>query len=396
LASTTAYQVDPILDRTGNSMHNHIFFGNTNLVANVAQVNGPGDYQASLSDANNEPAAPGETTCLDPSDTAAVWVPELLYHGAQRTEALAGPDKGELIYVRDYYITQGNEVNTATFIPDVLQMVAGNPAATAPPTIKNRQQANAYMQTIFWNCGRAKGAIGVMTPRSPWPYSCAKWKANMAAAGMQVTLDDGLVGRVNFPACVDPTKYAPNGDNLDQGPFYASPGISTMTNDLSYNNLSDGSCPAPFTQQIAEISIHLHTLLETGGGTAEPAFAAGSTASELPSCYSQYLNPPGSKYCTNTPPAAKDLAFGFVSDSNPTGAGCPATGGAPGCSYYTYHGDYVQMWQQVDPATLDSGPGGTDPPAAVGTLEDLEEDCLFGAEARQCGSVPGSIFSTLP
>jgi hypothetical protein len=56
----------------------------------------------------------------------------------------------------------------------------------------------------------------------------------------------------------------------------------------------------------------------------------------------------------------------------------------------------MQMWQQVDPAALDSSAGGNDPPAAVGMFEDLEEDCLFGAEAQQCGSVPGSIFSTLP
>ena len=138
-----------------------------------------------------------------------------------------------------------------------------------------------------------------------------------------------------------------------------------MTNDLAYNSLTDGSCQYPYTQQIAEISVSLHTLLEVGGGTAEPVFASGSTASQLPSCYSHYLNPPGAKYCTNTPPVARDLAFGFASDRNPTGALCPATGGSNNCPYFTLHGDYMQMWQQVDPAVLDTGSGGADPAGTV-------------------------------
>jgi hypothetical protein len=162
-----------------------------------------------------------------------------------------------------------------------------------------------------------------------------------------------------------------------------------MTNDLAYNSLLNGSCPPPFTQQIAQIGIRFHTLLEAGGGTTEPVFASGSKASELPSCYSQVLSPPGAQYCTNIAPVASDLAFGFVSDSNPTGADCPTTGGADGCSYYTFHGDYMQMWQQVSPTTLDSGNGGADPSGSIGTLEDIEEDCLFGVEARQCGVIPG-------
>jgi hypothetical protein len=399
LVTTTPYQVDPILDRTGNSMHNHIFFGNTTMAANVAQVTGPGNYQTLLSDANNEPPQSGSTTCSDKSDGTGYWFPEMFYHGVERTEALAGPRQGDPVFVKDYYVTEGSETATATYIPDVLQMVAGNPSATAPPTITNRHQAATYIQSVFWNCGRANGGDSIMSPRSPWPYSCAKWRANMAAAGMPISVDDGLdglVARITFPACVDPTKDSPNGDNLDHGPFFASPGISTTKNDLAYNSPTDGSCPYPFTQQIAQISVLLETYLEDGGGTAEPVFASGSNASQLPSCYSEYLNPPGPQYCTNTAPAASDLAFGFVSDTNPTGAGCPTAGGTDGCSYYTVHGDYMQMWQQVNPAILNTGPEGTDPAGSKGTLEDIQKDCLFGTAARQCGIVPGNNFSAIP
>ena len=72
LASNTAYRVDPILDRTGPSGHNHVFFGDTNIPAVAAAGNFAG-----LTDANLEPAAPGQTKCADLSDGTGEWIPEL-------------------------------------------------------------------------------------------------------------------------------------------------------------------------------------------------------------------------------------------------------------------------------------------------------------------------------
>src|SRR5215469_9924319 len=70
LASTTAYRVDPILDRTGPSAHNHVFFGNTNIPAAAAVANFAG-----LTDANLEPPAPGtaQTNCSELSDGTGEW-----------------------------------------------------------------------------------------------------------------------------------------------------------------------------------------------------------------------------------------------------------------------------------------------------------------------------------
>src|ERR1700734_236242 len=83
LASTAAIPVDPILDRTGPSEHNHIFLGNTNIEPAGALALASGDF-THLSDTALQPPGPGQTTCADAMDGSAQWFPELFYNGAQR------------------------------------------------------------------------------------------------------------------------------------------------------------------------------------------------------------------------------------------------------------------------------------------------------------------------
>lgn len=357
IASTTAIRFDPILNRTGMSGHNHIFFGNTNIEPAGEHALATGDFSG-VTDTALEPPGNSHTTCADAMDGTAQWFPELFYNGSQRSSG---------IYSRAYYITMGSENTTATYIPDVLQMVNGYPAATTPTTFTTQAQADTYMASVYWDCGQAGGAP--KSPKSPFPYSCAKWKVNTGNL-----VDDGLVGHVNFPACL--TTNAASYDNLETppGPFYAPPGVSNLNNNLTFDSnagaVTTGSCSTGY-QQIPQISIRMHTLLEKNGTTTEPIFASGSSASQLPSCFSVDLSGP----CTNVTPLASDVRFGFAGDANPTSQG----------PYFTYHGDYMQMWQQSIPPNPDN---------QALNLDDIQEDCLFGANAQLCGFITNS--SSLP
>jgi len=386
LASTTAYRVDPILDRTGPSGHNHVFFGNTNIPAVAAAGNFAG-----LTDANLEPAAPGQTNCADPSDTTGEWVPELFYDGAQRLFEGGKPANGA-IYTRTYYLTDSQNLASppGVDIPDKLQMVNGFPMQKTPITDLSGH--------VSWDCSANGGATPpaiANSPHSPWPYSCSAWRAWAVSKGLTPPTDDGVIAVVNFPNCLIPG----SDHNLDGGPLYDP--VST-TNDLVFGSGGMTGCPAG-DQPIPSISERLHTLIEdsTAGSVFDPLVASTSTWSGLPSCSSTDLTQTTAAGghvkapCTDTPPQAGDLRMGFASNADPTGATCGLPV-ASTCGWFTVHADYMQMWQQVLPSRLDTGTGGADPagvdPQVNGVfapkLEDAEEDCLWGSEAHTCGFIP--------
>src|SRR5437660_1501901 len=311
LASTTAYRVDPILNRTGPSGHNHVFFGNTNIPAVAAA----GDF-AGLTDASLEPAAPGQTNCADLSDGTGEWVPELFYNGAMRLYE-GGSQANGAMYTRTYYLSNGQNVSNppGVNIPDKLQMINGFPTRTSPPA------ANDLSGHVFWYCSANGGATPpaiANSPHSPWPYSCSKWQAWARSQGLTPPGDDGIVVVVNFPNCLMPR----SNHNLDGGPLYVPPGVPG-TDDLVFGSGSFSRCPAG-TEPIPNISERLHTLIDDPrtGAVDDPLVA--STWPGLPSCSSEFLSEQtasGSTVtapCTNTAPQASDLRMGFASDSAPT------------------------------------------------------------------------------
>jgi hypothetical protein len=391
---TAALPADPIVTRSGPSVHNHIFFGNKSLVTLAQRDLAAGRGFTNLSDANLEPASAGNTTCEDTQDTAAMWLPEFFYKGKQRIRR-AIPGGGPCTtgfscspYTRTYYENTSVAQSIASaFIPDKYEAVNGDPGATGTPTITSSRQADAYMQNQEWTCG----AQSRQTPRSPWPYSCALFYKN---TGIQP--EDGLAMIVGFPDCV--SANTSSWDNLDGGPFYAPKGVSTMRDNMVFAN--NAICPAGY-QLIPSISLRFHTLLEYEGTTTEPIFNPASTASRLPSCYSQDLAGP----CTNTPPRASDLLFGFASDAagNGQGALCAVPVRA-GCGWYTGHADYMDMWQQAvtprwpDPAavnaTLDTAHRGDSPSTAL-NLDDIISDCdLAPMPSPKCGFVTQNLTAS--
>jgi hypothetical protein len=395
LASTTAYRVDPILDRTGPSTHNHVFFGNTNIPAVAAAGNFAG-----LTDANLEPPSPGQTRCSEVSDGTGEWFPELFYDGAQHLYEGGNPANGT-IYTRTYYKTDGQNVANppGVNIPDRLQMINGFPTRTSPPA------ASDFSGHVYWDCSSKGSASVADSPRSNWPYSCSAWQRWVHGLGLGLTTpaDDGIVAIVDFPNCL----ILGSNHNLDGGPLYVPPGVAG-TNDLVFGSGTMDGCPAG-TVPIPFISERLHTLIDdpTTGAVDDPLVASTSSWSGLPSCDSTFLSfktPSGvteTAPCTSTPPQASDLRMGFASNNAPTGGSACKLPVAGACGWFTVHADYMQMWQQVDPNRLDTGSGGADPPGvdptvngnAAPTLEDAEEDCLWGAEAHDCGFIPGNALS---
>jgi hypothetical protein len=392
LASTTAYRVDPILDRTGPSGHNHIFFGNTSIPTVAAAGNFAG-----LTDANLEPSAPGQTTCSDLSDGTGGWFPELFYDGAQRLYE-GGVRSNGAIYIRTYYKTddQSGANPPGVNIPDKLQMINGFPTQAKPITDLSGH--------VYWDCSSKGSASVADTPRSPWPYSCSAWTRWVQSLNLGLTTppDDGIVGIVDFPNCL-----IPNSDhNLDGGPLFVPPGVPG-TNDLEFGTGTMNGCPMG-TLPIPFISERLHTLIDdpTPGAVDDPLVASTSSWSGLPSCASTFLSfkvsgTTETAPCTTRPPQASDLLMGFASDNAPTGGSACQPPVDIACGWFTIHADYMQMWQQVDPSRLDTGAGGADPadvdPQVSGhfapKLEDAEEDCLWGSEATSCGFIPGTTLS---
>jgi hypothetical protein len=144
-------RIDPILapGRRGAS-HLHAFFGT----------------RATSAQATRDELLASDTTCDEPQDTAAVWVPTAVFQGRVRT-----PE-----WERTYYFGRARSVDT---VPPDLKMVAGNSQAGSP-------QENP---AVTWSCGNR-------TPVSDHPYDCRPFRDVRPSM-------DGTVGRIDFPSCWD-------------------------------------------------------------------------------------------------------------------------------------------------------------------------------------------------
>ncbi|HET9416350.1 MAG TPA: DUF1996 domain-containing protein [Candidatus Limnocylindria bacterium] len=144
-------RIDPILapGRRGAS-HLHAFFGS----------------RATSAAATRDELIGSDTTCEEPRDTAAVWVPTAVFRGEVRT-----PE-----WERTYYFGRARRVDT---LPPDLKMVAGNSQAGSP-------QENP---AVTWSCGNG-------TPVSDHPYDCRPFRDLRPSM-------NGTMGRIDFPSCWD-------------------------------------------------------------------------------------------------------------------------------------------------------------------------------------------------
>jgi hypothetical protein len=147
---------DPILMPEMPGMaHEHAFFGNETTSASSTR--------ASMLTAG--------TTCGDPDDTAAVWVPIAVLDGH--------------VYVpqreKTYYFRDSDAVET---VPSDLRVIAG-----ADTTHTGHRENLRPPPGVTWDCG-------IETPRADHPYDCAPY----ASGEYRV---DGLIARVDFPTCWD-------------------------------------------------------------------------------------------------------------------------------------------------------------------------------------------------
>jgi len=181
---------DPIVmpDMPGMA-HEHAFFGNVSTSATSTR--------RSL-------LASG-TTCSDPADTAAVWVPVATLGG----ETYA-PERE-----KTYYFRASDTVET---VPADLRVVAG-------ADVSRGVYPDATPPGVTWDCG-------IDTPRSDHPYDCSPY------AGGEYRVD-GVIARVDFPTCWDGRTDAP--DHRSQ---------------LAYEGRS--SCPASHAHHIPRISVRVH------------------------------------------------------------------------------------------------------------------------------------------
>jgi hypothetical protein len=176
--------VDPIVfhDQPAPTGHLHTFFGNVTLL----RMGNPNtaDYSDMVG---------GATNCLNPSDTAAYWMPTLQY--------VSGPNAGKPVPImsfRAYYRSFDHERSGAgqAYPPDT-RLVAGDGKASTLQSTK----------TIDWTCGHLSG-IGP----SPTIPDCT---------GQPGVPGRTLTAHVDFPSCWD-GKLAPHnvtGDTRDNAHF---------------------------------------------------------------------------------------------------------------------------------------------------------------------------------
>lgn len=177
---------DPIvMPGMAGMAHLHAFFGNTSTSATSTR---------------DSMLAAG-TTCSDPADTSAVWVPVAMMNGQ-----VVVPQRE-----KTYYFRASSEVET---VPADLRAIGGNQHATAPGT-----------PGVTWDCG-----IG--TPRTTHPYDCTPY------AGGSVPVD-GVVARVDLPTCWDGITDPPQPQSNLVQPV-------------------NGHCPAGFPHEIPRVSIRVH------------------------------------------------------------------------------------------------------------------------------------------
>jgi hypothetical protein len=219
-------QVDPIVSHDSPvSAHRHLFFGNSALLA-----------LPNPESATYEQLSGASTSCDNPDDTAAYWVPDLVYTDG----ALAGQSvdaKRILAYYRSF---DHKTTGVAEPIPADLRVVAG----TA------NQPADVPLDTtrINWTCDERSSRTG--------PYPSIEAADCGAATGTVY-----LTAHIDFPTCWD-GQYSPRG-----------PGDTRDNEHLAYAVGRPATCPAGFDHKLAE----LRETVKWGNGTAA-VWQAGSVA----------------------------------------------------------------------------------------------------------------------
>jgi len=186
--SHVSYDDPIVMPGMSDMAHEHAFFGNVSTSASSTRP-------SMLASA---------TTCSDPQDTAAVWVPVAFV--------------GDQTYVpqreKTYYFRASDVVHT---VPPDLRAIAGASTMHAddgePPV------------GVTWDCG-------IDTPRSDHPYDCTPY----ADGEYRV---DGVIARVDFPTCWDGRTDAPD-----------------HRSHLVYRDRS--ACPAGHGRAIPRISVRVH------------------------------------------------------------------------------------------------------------------------------------------
>lgn len=200
---------DPIVHhKLAAQAHDHTFFANTGLLrladpnsATYSQLVGAG------------------TTCQNPDDTAAYWIPTLL----NRKTGKPVPVNAFIAYYRSF---DHKKTGEASAYPPDMRMVAGDASAKVPQSVK----------TVNWTCNQNSSRRG--------PYSSPQ-EANCAAATGTVR----LTAHIDFPSCWDGklNDHAVAGNTADFS------GSHAITQHLAYAKRS--TCPAGFPHKLAELRV---------------------------------------------------------------------------------------------------------------------------------------------
>ncbi len=198
---------DPIVHhKLSPQAHDHTFFANPKLPrladpnsATYSQLVGAG------------------TTCQNPDDTAAYWIPTLLYKATGKPVPL----RAMIGYYRSF---DHRTTGVADPFPADMRMVAGNSRATGP---QSKTVAN-------WTCNQNSSRRG--------PYASPA-EANCARATGTVY----LTAHIDFPSCWDGrlNDHAAAGNTADFS------GAGGVVNHLAYAVKS--SCPPGFPVKLAEL-----------------------------------------------------------------------------------------------------------------------------------------------
>jgi hypothetical protein len=224
--STCVQQADPIKYHNEQAPHDHMFVGSTQVC-----VTGAGGTYADL-------AGKG-TTLANPDDTAAYWIPTLVFTDGPRSQTVIGTPafKGYFAYYRCWNHANTCPGSDTRTIPPDTRLITGSPTGASPTTIAN------------WMCD-------VRSSR-PGPYPTIRAAKCGAATGVVY-----LTLHLDFPTCWDgvlPDHLADDVGDTSDNAHYAFP-IRKGT----ISPTSGGTCPAGFPIHVTE----LRETFKWGDGTA--------------------------------------------------------------------------------------------------------------------------------
>lgn len=206
--------IDPVVYHgvSGPTGHNHTFFANQKLLTL------PNPNAANYADLSG-----AATTCQNTDDTAAYWIPTLLYKATGKPVPL----NAMISYYRTF---DHKDTGVAEPLPADLRMVGGNAKATGPQDVRH----------FNWTCNMNSSRKG--------PYISPE-QANCAAATGSVVR---LTAHVDFPSCWDGTMN----DHSITGNTADFSGTGGVVNHLAY---AKGSiCPAGFPRKLAEVRFEVN------------------------------------------------------------------------------------------------------------------------------------------